>query len=504
VFVRQKRNKTGSISVQIIEKIDGRYRMKRSVGVGHTPAQVEELENKARSIIVELGGQVPLFADDRDALVEGFLGGVSNEQVRMAGPELVFGKRYDAMGYGAIRDELLRHLVIARLAFPGSKLKTVDYLRRYQGIELGVDRIYRHLDKIDKAFKQRIEEITHGRTKELLGGRTSIVFYDMTTLHFEADDEDDLRRIGYSKSGKHQHPQIQLGLLVGMGGLPIGYDMFPGNLFEGKTLLPVLKRLEQRFALQKPVVVADAGLLSRDNIEGLQAEGYHYILGGRIKNESQAIKERILAAELTDGQHAEFSKGNDVRLIVQHSDKRAGKDLRNRQRGLARLQAAISAGKLTKSHINNKGYNKYLRLVGDLQVEIDLEKFQLDAPWDGMKGYITNSKLKASVVMDQYRELWHIEKAFRMSKTDLKVRPVHHYLSRRIEAHLCVAFMAYAVMKDLELQLRKNGSTISIKRACELTHNMYQVIITLPYSRQRRTITLALSDEQKLLLAALN
>lgn len=502
--MRQKRNRTGSVSVQIIEKIDGRYRMKRSVGVGRSPAEVEELEDKARSIIVELGGQVPLFTDDRDALVEGFLGSMNNEQVRMVGPELVFGKRYDAIGYGILGDELLRHLVIARLAFPGSKLKTVDYLWRYQGIEVGVDRIYRHLDKIDGAMKERIEEITHARTKELLGGNTSIVFYDMTTLHFEADDEDDLRRIGYSKSGKHQHPQIQLGLLVGLGGLPIGYDMFPGNLFEGKTLLPVIKRLEQRFAIQKPVVVADAGLLSKDNIELLHTEGYRYILGGRIKNESQTIKRRILAAKLTNGQHTEFNKDKGVRLIVQHSDKRAGKDLRNRQRGLARLQAALSAGRLTKSHINNKGYNKYLRLIGQMQVEIDLEKFQRDAPWDGLKGYITNSTLKASEVMDQYRELWHIEKAFRISKTDLKVRPIHHYLSRRIEAHLCVAFMAYAVMKDLELLLHKNRSSISLKRACELTHNMYQVIITLPASRQQRTITLALSQEQKLLLAALN
>lgn len=190
-------------------------------------------------------------------------------------------------------------------------------------------------------------------------------------------------------------------------------------------------------------MVADAGLLSKDNTQLLQAEGYHYILGGRIKNESRSIKARILAAKLTDGQHAEFNKGNGIRLIVQHSDKRASKDLHNRQRGLARLQAAISAGKLTKSHINNKGYNKYLRLIGDVQVEIDLEKFRGDAPWDGLKGYITNSALKAPAVMEQYRELWHIEKAFRMSKTDLKVRPVHHYLSRRIEAHLCVAFMAY-------------------------------------------------------------
>lgn len=491
------------MSVQVIEKIEGHYRVKRTVGVGSTEAELMELEDRGRALMAEYSRQAVLFAEERDVWAEGFVRSLGNEQVRMVGPELVFGKRYDAIGYGAVGDELLRHMVVARLAFPGSKLKTVDYLWRYQGIDVSVDRLYRCLDKIDAHMKERIETITAAHTKRLQGGQACIVFYDMTTLHFESEDQDDLRRLGYSKSGKNQHPQVQLGLLVGSGGLPIGFDMFPGNLFEGKTLLPVLKRAQQRFGLDKPVVVADAGLLSKDNIALLKAEGYTWILGGRIRNESGTIKGRILAAQLQHGQHAEFAKAPGVRLIVQRSDQRAAKDLHNRQRGLERLQAALSAGRLAKGHINNRGYNKYLRIVGDVQVEIDHQKFLDDAPWDGLKGYVTNSTIPAAQVMDHYRQLWHIERAFRISKTDLKVRPVHHYRSRRIEAHLCVAFMAYAVFKDLELLLKNKGASLSIKRACELTLNMYQVQFKLPASRLPLSIDLIPSEEQQRLLDAL-
>lgn len=166
----------------------------------------------------------------------------------------------------------------------------------------------------------------------------------------------------------------------------------------------------------------------------LTAEGYTYILGGRIKNESEAIKQRILQEGIANGQHIELQRPDGARLIVQRSEKRSVRDLRNRQRGLERLRRELKAGRLSKSHINNKGYNKYLRIVGELQVEIDQDKFEADAAWDGLKGYVTNSGIPASEVMEHYRQLWQIERAFRISKTDLKVRPIHHFQARRIEA----------------------------------------------------------------------
>ena len=169
-------------------------------------------------------------------------------------------------------------MVIARLAFPLSKLKTVDYLYRYQGKNIQIDTVYRFLDKLSNKLKPQIEQIAFTHTLQVLGGRVSVVFYDMTTLYFETSDEDDLRKIGFSKDGKHQCPQIYLGLMVGVGGYAIGYDIFEGNIYEGHTLIPFLVEMSRKFHLNKPTVVADAGLLSKENINALEANGYEYIL----------------------------------------------------------------------------------------------------------------------------------------------------------------------------------------------------------------------------------
>lgn len=143
--------------------------------------------------------------------------------------------------------------------------------------------------------------------------------------------------------------------------------------------------------------------------------------------------------------------------------KRARKDEHNRQRGLNRLEKQIKRGKLTKSNINNRGYNKYLRLEGELTVKIDHEKFKADQVWDGLKGYITNTKLTSQEIIENYNNLWHIEKAFRMSKTNLRIRPIYHRLKHRIGAHICIAFTAYCIYKELEHILYKEKSNLSVK-----------------------------------------
>ncbi len=250
----------------------------------------------------------------------------------------------------------------------------------------------------------------------------------MTTLYFEASDEDDLRKTGFSKDGKHSNPQIYLGLLVGLGGYPIGYDIFKGNIYEGHTLIPFLETVSKKFNLGKPIVVADSGLLSKSNIEALEQRQYEYIIGSRIKNETDFVKEKILEIKLKNGQTRSIKKNETTRLIISYSDKRARKDAHNRERGLKRLEKRISSGKLTKSNMNNRGYNKYLKLDGKVSIEIDYEKYNKDKQWDGLKGYITNSKLSRKQIIENYAHLWHIEKAFRMSKTDLRIRPIYHRL----------------------------------------------------------------------------
>ena len=212
-------------------------------------------------------------------------------------------------------------------------------------------------------------------TLKTLEGEIGIVFYDMTTLYFESNEEDDFRMNGFSKDGKHHLPQIYLGLLVGLGGYPIGYDLFEGKLFEGDTLIPVIDKLTKKFNLARPIIVADAGLLTKANMDTLAGLGYTYIIGARAKSEKTIIKNEILSLQLNDGETKVIHKTDGNRLIISYSEKRAKKDEHNRKRGLNRLEKQVKSGKLTKQNINNKGYNKYLRMKGKVEIEIDYDKY---------------------------------------------------------------------------------------------------------------------------------
>lgn len=496
MFLRRLINRSGSTSVQIILKSRGRYKVLKTIGTNSNEQEIQKLWYRGQQELEYLKLQGELFISKQDLLVEQTFATLMNKNIRTVGPELVFGKIYDHMGFNAIKEDLLRHLVIARLAFPLSKLKTIEYLYRYQQVRLDIDAIYRFLDKLNSKLKDQAEQIAFAHTKKILDSKLSVVFYDMTTLYFEASDEDDLRKTGFSKDGKHQNPQIYLGLLVGLGGYAIGYDIFEGSIYEGHTLLPFLLKITAKFTIEKPVVVADAGLLSNENINALEAQGYQYIIGARLKNEPQNIKQQILQKQLGDGAVLQLNKPSGTRLIVNYASNRAIKDEHNRKRGLQRLEKQIKAGRLTKSNINNKGYNKYLKLQGNVTIEIDYDKYNSDGRWDGLKGYLTNTKLPHNQVIDNYKNLWHIEKAFRMSKTDLRIRPIYHRLKRRIEAHICISFIAYGIYKELERILHAEKSSLSVKKAAELTHNMYEVTYVLPQSKHTRSQLLNMDEEQ--------
>ncbi len=219
-------------------------------------------------------------------------------------------------------------------------------------------------------------------------------------------------------------------------------------------------------------------------------------MGARLKNEPQEIRNLITGQSYSNGQFFVIEKANGSRLIVQYSEKRASKDLYNREQGLKRLEKRIKSGRLTKANINNRGYNKYLKMEGIVNISIDKDKYLQDVCWDGLKGYLTNTKLDNDTVFDSYKNLWHIEKAFRMSKTDLRIRPVFHRLRKRIEAHICISFTAYCVYKELERALLENQSTLSLKKAAEITHNMYQISYMLPNSKNTKSILLKMDEEQ--------
>ena len=497
MFLREKKNKSGSISIQIITKERGKYRVLKTIGCGRSEQDITRLTYLGKQEIERLYNQPTLFVWENDIQIEQLFSNLSNASIRTVGPEVIFGRIYDKIGFSSINENLFRHLVVARIAYPLSKLKTVDYLYRYQGITLDITAVYRFLDKLNDTLKIQVEKISYAHTLKILEGKISVVFYDMTTLYFEAEDEDDLRKTGFSKDGKHSNPQIFLGLLVGTGGYAIGYDIYEGNIFEGHTLIPFLEKISAKFDLGKPIIVADAGLLSNNNINTLETKGYEYILGAKIKNESDKIKKQIIQHEFSNGQTICINKSKQTRLIVAFSNKRAAKDQHNRNRGLQRLEKQIKAGKLTKSNINNRGYNRYLKLEGEINIQIDYEKFNNDAIWDGLKGYITNAKLKNDEVIENYKNLWSIERAFRMSKTDLRIRPIYHRLRNRIEAHVCISFTEYAIYKELERLLKQAKSTLSIKRSVELTHNMYQITYMLPHSKHTKSNLLKMDKEQE-------
>lgn len=504
MFVRKKKNTSGSLSVQVIQKIKGKNKVIKTVGSATTQQKVDELVLLAKQEIKKIENQQELFVSEKDTEADLLFETLSNASIRTLGPEIIFGKIYDFIGFGSIKEDMFRHLVISRMAFPLSKLKTIQYLYRFQGVLLDIDAVYRFLDKLNSRLKEQVEQIAFAHTKQVLQGNISVVFYDMTTLYFEACDEDDLRKTGFSKDGKHQNPQIYIGLLVGLGGYAIGYDIFEGNTYEGHTLIPFLEKISKKFNLNKPIVIADAGLLSNENIKALEEKEYEYIIGARLKNEPENIKNQILGNTYIDGSTISINKTKTTRLIVNYSSVRSAKDAHNRKRGLSRLEKQIKSGKLTKSSINNKGYNKYLKMTGDVAIEIDYQKYNLDNKWDGLKGYVTNTRLSNNEVMENYKNLWHIEKAFRMSKTDLRIRPIYHRLRNRIEAHICISFTAYCIYKELERVLYDEKSSISLKKASELTHNMYQITYMLPDSKITKSRLLTMDEEQNELYKIIN
>jgi hypothetical protein len=339
--------------------------------VAHTHREEELLTLLANTELERLQGSQSLFVEHDDLVVDNFVESISNDHFQIVGSELILGKIYKKIGFpqGGSCDYFKR-LVLCRLVYSGSKLKTVDYFRQHLNLDVSVYSIYRFLDELASGLKQQIEEISFNYTKKILRGKIGVVFYDMTTLYFEASEEDDYRITGFSKDGKHQQPQIMIGLLVSSHGYPIGYQIFEGNTSETKTLIPVLETFQKKFELDKPIIIADAALLSQKNIEALRAAQYEYILGGRLKNEKDPIKEKILGLEIKETKPRELSSPNG-RLIVTYSSKRAHNDRKNREKGLRRLEKKIASGKLSKKHINNRGYNKYLKLTGDIYIAID-------------------------------------------------------------------------------------------------------------------------------------
>lgn len=499
MFLRKKKNRSGTTSIIVVEKLDGKFKHIKTIGVSSDPEELLQLEEVGRRWILKHTGKVDLFASHQEEaeekqLVEGLLSKVEN--VLLNGSQLLLNRVYDTIGFNEIQDDVLRHLVIARLSQPMSKAATVEYLKSHFDQDIKLHNIYRYLDKLYNTQRERVQQISVAHTRKILNGSIGLMFYDVTTLYFEGDHGDGFRETGFSKDGKHSLPQIVLGLLVSKDGYPLSYSLFNGSQYEGRTMLPIVEDFVRKYQLDDFVLVADSGLMSRKNIELLESQGFQYIIGARIKNESASIKQWILSQEKIERVFYEKEKGKN-RLIIGYSSKRAKKDKHNREKGIQRLEKAYKGGTITKKHVNKRGYNKFLDLTSNVGVRINREKIKEDEKWDGLKGYLTNTSLPAQQVYDQYASLWSVERAFRVTKGTLEMRPIFHFTERRIEAHVCLCFVAYKVYKELERILKFNNVGISVDQVLSIAKTITTFKIKLQSSGQTIYKTMFLTESHK-------
>jgi transposase len=367
-------------------------------------------------------------------------------------------------------------LSIARIVYPKSKLATSCYLDQYLGVSISEDKIYRFLDTLKK---EELTRIAFDFVSKKNNG-IAIIFYDVTTLYFEADEEDDLRKRGYSKDHKNELPQIVVGLFVDKDGYPIDFEFYEGNTFEGHTFPVAIKALTIKYNLNDLVVVADAGMLSDKNISFLETENISYIVGARLKAMPKTLKEQIflhnfIKEPIYDVMYDnKTKKSGQKRLIVNYSEKRARKDCYNRDRLIKSLKAKIAA----KQEVVRKSKYLIIEQKGTI-AGIDQDKIDQDKRHDGLKGYWTNLKLtiKPTEIIEQYNNLWNVEKAFRMSKSDLRGRPIFHRKIARIKGHLLICFCSLLVMKETEKILKPTG--ISLSKAIEVLGKVGQGEMTI-------------------------
>jgi len=449
VFIRKIKSRK-SICFQIGRKEYGKFVLVKHVGCALSPNEIEALRLKAAAELVQLKlkDQLSLFppADLPKAKLINW---------QITGYHQVFGSVYDAIGFPS---NLLRDLSIARIVYPKSKLATIRYLSRNLGIHLSKDKVFRFLDTLNK---NELTKIAFNFVSKRNHG-ISLLFYDVTTLYFETENEDDLRKKGFSKDHRSDVPQILIGLFVDSDGYPFDFDFFEGSTFEGHTFQSAIENIIRKYMFAELTVVADAAMLSEKNLGYLQFRKINYIVGARLKNLPDETTAKIFRHDFTGKPILEIKTGQQ-RLIVDYSAERAKKDEKTRERLIKKLEVRLKK----KEPVIRK--SKYLLWEKQGKISgIDLSQVEEDKEYDGLKGYVTNKEDKSSAqeVIKQYHNLWQVEKAFRMSKSDLRERPVYHRKFTRIKSHLIICFVSLLVLKETETILRKIH--YSLEKAIEI------------------------------------
>jgi hypothetical protein len=440
----------GSTSIQVY-KIENRNRViVRHIGTAHNDKEREDLLALANDFISKASSQFSLFD-----------GNLSDNTFNLSQTEFigvyytflyeVICKLFIQIGLDKLRSNLLLDLVVIRLMEPASKLRSIELLYEYFGIRHRRQNYYQSaLLWLD--LKTKAESLIIGFAKKSYAFSFDILFYDVTTLYFESFTEDELRRNGFSKDNKSQQPQIVVALMVTKEGLPINYEIFSGNTFEGHTIIPSINKIIKKYDVKDFTVVADAAMISAENIDLLKQQNINYIVGARLGNLPTQLVASIDA-------NLDRKDGNSIRLqtdkgflICSFSSSRKRKDNYEMSKQIEKAEYIIK----------NPAKNKKLKFTqtNGLKIELNKKLIEKTEKLLGIKGYYTNlaeDKFGNTTIIQRYHELYKIEQAFRISKDDLKTRPIFHFKQEPIKLHILICFMALTIAKHIEL---KTGTTI--------------------------------------------
>lgn len=445
--------KTGSNAkaVQVVRYHNNKRVIMRHIGSAHTQESLDDLVVLAEEWIKDYSAQLSIFPDENpNKLLHlsncTFLGvryNFFNNQINLL---------LNKIGLGNL-PTLLKDLTTIRIFEPASKLRSLALLEQYFGI-LHNRKTYYKMAPGWLEWKYEVEEAATNFAKECYCFNYDLLFYDVTTLYFETFEEDELRKNGFSKDNKSQQPQILVALMVTKEGFPIAYEIFSGNTFEGHTIIPVVKCFIERNRVEEFTVVADAAMISMDNIKELTKNNINYIVGARLKNISAELLEAIdknICRE--DGRSVRLKTENGY-LVCSYSSARYRKDLyeMNKQIDKARQQ------------VEQPSKAKKLKFVQikDQKIALNEQLIEKTKKLLGVKGYFTNldkSVADDKTIIERYHELYKIEQAFRISKNDLQTRPIFHFKEQPIKLHVLICFIALVVSKHIELQ-----TGVSIRR----------------------------------------
>jgi len=469
--VRTTKTASGSTAVQVVIRHHHQTEIVKHIGSARDKEQLEALITLAHQFIREADNTQPLFPELFPHEKQQHL--ISVDHMDFIKAYHLFAYEflsffYEWNGFHRIGNSVLKDFAIMRLIEPASKETTRELLKEYFHITCSNNRLYPGLRSLLKQ-KDQIEQAAVSYAKKHLSFDFSLVFYDVTTLYFETfkADEDStdekgnntvgLRKNGFGKEHKPGQPQILVGLVVNRDGYPIGVELFSGKTFEGHTIIPVIKKLQKKYAIETLTIVADAGMLSLKNIEEIRKAQLFYIVGARLGSISKEILSEI-STQLKKTEDIYYTTGTEQgTLICNYSDKRAAKDKSDRKKQMEKAQYQINnPGKVKrKARFVVEETKAVLKLNEDLIAQDELR--------EGIKGYYTNltltEKLTADDIISRYKDLWHVEKSFRIAKSDLEARPVFHHQRESIEAHILIIFVSLCLAKSIELL-----SKLSIKQ----------------------------------------